>query len=367
MTLEDTEVLGSGCPGGVDCGPTTLALGVNNLHAFIVRSGVAYDKALGAGGWSPAASTDWASLGGPPAGAGTGIVNKISASTWGSGRIDLVARTNTNRLLTKSFMPGSGWAPAQTAWYDMGPMPNGTVGDASPKIVSWGPNRLDIFYRTLNGTIHQKTYTPDGWSAWAPLGGNCVDEPAIVSWGLGRLDLFCVNKDTSQLQIKSYSNGGWGIGYNLGAAVTGIPSVTTWGVNRLDIFVRQASSTSSRILFKTFNGEWSPPINGGFHDMGVIPGGLPLGPSSVSWGPGRLDVFVNDFNNNEILGKTFSNNAWQPSQTGWYKVASTSMPFYGPSVASWGPNRIDVFASTFANKVVHKYWNGGPTWLPVVP
>jgi len=78
----------------------------------------------------------------------------------------------------------------------------------------------------------------------------------------------------------------------------------------------------------------------------------------ASWGPNRLDIFGLG-TDNQMFHKAW-NGAWHPSPTGWEPLGGVfNSP---PAVASWGPNRLDIFGLGTDNQMFHKAWNGA--WHP---
>jgi ABC-type taurine transport system substrate-binding protein len=88
----------------------------------------------------------------------------------------------------------------------------GGVCSCSPKVASWGPNRLDIFVTGTDSALYHKWF--DG-AAWGPsltdyeyMGGVIQGEPKVVSWGPSRLDVFVTGTD-SALYHKRFDGAGW--------------------------------------------------------------------------------------------------------------------------------------------------------------
>ncbi len=83
--------------------------------------------------------------------------------------------------------------------------------------------------------------------------------------------------------------------------------------------------------------------------------------ASVSWGPGRLDLFVLDINNH--LQHLWSNDGGVTMFGGddWGAGPSGYTLFGSPTVASWGPFHLDVFSLgrtlSGTTKLWHKMWN----------
>jgi hypothetical protein len=91
-----------------------------------------------------------------------------------------------------------------------------------------------------------------------------------------------------------------------------------------------------------WNGSW-----GGWQDLG---GTLTSAPAVASWGPNRLDVFVRG-QDDGLWHKSWNGTKWsdwdQPI-TGKFQGA--------PAAVSWGPDRIDVFVRGMDNHVGHAWW-----------
>jgi len=166
-------------------------------------------------------------------------------------------------------------------------------------VVSWGPNRLDIFVTATDGNIYIKSWTGTGWVPsqldWNPMGspiadGKVLGPPKVVSWGPGRLDIFVRGAD-GQLYIKSWTGSAWvpsQLGWNPPGSPNGVvaqePAVVSWASNRLDIF---ATGTDNNLYIKSWTGtEWVPSQLGWASLADVAPG-LPSGDVSIAVG-GRV-------------------------------------------------------------------------------
>jgi hypothetical protein len=113
--------------------------------------------------------------------------------------------------------------------------------------------------------------------------------------------------------------------------------------------------------------------NGGLLPTGAIPGALTslrtklgkrwqnLGgeitapPAVASWGPNRLDIFVRG-ESGRVFHKAWSGSAWDPHGTRWQNLGGEILG--PPAVVSWGPNRLDVFVRGESGAVFHKAWSG---------
>lgn len=83
----------------------------------------------------------------------------------------------------------------------------------------------------------------------------------------------------------------------------------------------------------------------------TLGGTLSSGPGVASWGPNRIDLFARD-NNNALIHSWWNGAAY----SGWESLGGVITS--DPAAVSWGPNRIDVFARGQDNALWHKWWNG---------
>lgn len=85
-----------------------------------------------------------------------------------------------------------------------------------------------------------------------------------------------------------------------------------------------------------------------WEDLGGI---LTSGPAVASWAPNRLDVFGRG-QNNALWHKWWDGSRWSE----WEDLGGVLTS--SPAAVSWGPNRIDVFGRGQNNALWHKWWNG---------
>lgn len=85
-----------------------------------------------------------------------------------------------------------------------------------------------------------------------------------------------------------------------------------------------------------------------WEDLGGV---LTSAPTVASWQPNRLDVFVRG-TDNALYHKWWDGSRWLD----WESLGGVlTSP---PGAVSWGPNRIDVFARGTDNTLFHKWWDG---------
>ncbi|MEY2402792.1 MAG: hypothetical protein QOD38_343, partial [Acidimicrobiaceae bacterium] len=172
------------------------------------------------------------------------VLGAPDLATWGSGRVDLVARGTDNAVWLRTFN-GSTWGN----WINLG----GVVIDA-PTIVSWGTNRLDVF---ATGTDHQlyHAWSTNGtnWVGWEPLGGILTSGPDASSWGPNRLDVVVRGID-GQVWHRFF-NGQWIAWDPLGGQIRGGPASASPQTDRYDVVVR---GTDDHVYIRSWNGaQWS--------------------------------------------------------------------------------------------------------------
>jgi hypothetical protein len=68
-------------------------------------------------------------------------------------------------------------------------------------------NQLDVFGRGQDNSLWLNSWTGSNWTGWQWLGGELTSSPDVVSWGPGRLDIFYRGPDTSMRH--SWYNNGW--------------------------------------------------------------------------------------------------------------------------------------------------------------
>jgi hypothetical protein len=223
--------------------------------------------------------------------------------------------------------------------------------------VSWEAPRADIFGRAPDSSIWHKYDTGNG--EWQPPSGfervpaTAAGAVEAVSWGPNRFDLFYPSNDGG-IAHKYWDGHQWGpsfeseenLGGDLWKKTEGI-AVSSWGENRLDVV---AKGSNSNYIHKAWTGSDWYPSGTDWEDLGGGPFDSP--PATVSWGPGRLDVFGN--RNGTVRHRYWNSDHWSE----WEDFDGG--PFKGEIAAtSWGPNRFDVWAiNKEDHQLNHKFWDG---------
>lgn len=206
--------------------------------------------------------------------------------------------------------------------------------------VSWGPGRVDLFARGVDGTLEHKYYN-GRWSQWQSLGGVIVGAPAASTWGAGRIDVFTRGTDNA-VHHMSFSSNTWSAWESLGGATNAAPAAASWGANRIDVFVR---GTNNAMYHKWFTGgAWSASWEA---DGGTFS----TAPAVAAWGVNRLDVFGAG-TSGAMYHRAWNGSAW----SGWVSMGGSVHS--APSVASWASGRLDVFYRGSDNSLQHMYYAG---------
>src|SRR6266850_1617497 len=261
----------------------------------------------------------------------------IAASTRGLNKIDLFWIDTSGNLKWKPF--DSGWIPTTSLG-----KPSRVTLAGRPASVSWNSDRIDVFVRATNNTLWQKYFTGGAWvSDWVPIHGVSVaSSPAVASWAENRLDVFVKGTDGKGSDIALWHlwyDGGWGDWESLGGSPlfpASAPAAVSWGYGRIDVFVQ---GPGNHVYHKWYDqsgqAEWQPGVEEAWENLG---GTITGDPGVASWGPGRLDVFGRGPDGK--MRHRWYDNIWLDS---WINTGITH-PNCEASAVSWGPGRVDVFS-----------------------
>jgi hypothetical protein len=284
----------------------------------------------------------------------------ICAAAWAPNRLDIFSIGTGDQALYHKAWDGHAWWPTISGWESLG----GKFNAFRPCVVAWGPNRLDVF--AMGDTpfeLYHKAWDGQKWSpsqtAWENLGGTICSGPCVAAWGPNRLDVFAVGGTApGPLFHLSWDGLGWTPWEDLGGQfLNNTPCVTSWGSNRLDVF---GVGADLGIYHKAWNGSsWLPGVNN-WESLGKPGGGCVTAPCVASWGPNRLDVFAVGKSDQALYHTSWNGQAWTP----WQNLGGQCVG--DPAVASWGPNRLDVFVVGAGDHALyHKQWDG-QQWLPSI-
>ncbi|MBD0372896.1 MAG: hypothetical protein ICV60_18775 [Pyrinomonadaceae bacterium] len=281
---------------------------------------------------------NWEDLGSPSA-----TIKLSSAPAVASNRLDVfVSATDnpaTGNPIWHKYWDRTDWSE----WVNMGGWAH-----SAPAAVASG-NRLDVFVRgkDVDGKycVYQKYWDGTKWSGWIGLGRPSTLEvtsaPAVASSAEGRMDLF-VRAGTAMWHKLWVAGAGWSEWENLGGYLTSAPAAISRLPNRIDCFVIGGQN----ILYWKFRSgnAWSA-----WYSLDKIgtprPFTITSNLSVASWGPNRLDVLARD--ERGALWQRTWNDHWGE----WKRVGGSFKE--GPGAFSWGPNRLDVFARSANDRLLH--------------
>jgi len=248
------------------------------------------------GQWS-----NWTLLGAP---SGSGSLSSLAVTTQGDGSLDLFALASnaipdpqTGEKLPADLFHRQ-WINSQWSdWENLGNSLSASVSinDKSMAVSSWGPGSLDVFVVGGDEAVWHQSFDNGQWLAWESLGGSVLQGLAAVSWGPGRIDVIACGK-LDDVWHKWYDNSQWsgdlgGTNWesweeqSLGDLAASAPALSSWGPGRLDVYV---DGMDASLLHKWYdNGQWSSgPDTGEVWESLSNPPVSSLGssgPASVSW------------------------------------------------------------------------------------
>jgi hypothetical protein len=229
-------------------------------------------------------------------------------------------------------------------------------GPSRGQVISWQPGRLDLFERASgsNGLWHE--WYQGSWGGpevKAPPGTGLASDAVAVSWAPGRLDAFGTGSDG--FLYHWWFDGAWhseSLG-NPGSSLVGQVSAVSWGPNRIDVAVRTSSTVWHRWWDGNVSTTWSAWENHGNPGVGIGD------PTLVSWAPGRLDIFAVGAD-----GKLY--HQWWPG--GWFTTwegptdPGATLSVGAPAVVAWAANRLDIVVVDVQNCALWHRWYGSTGW-----
>ncbi|KAL8753140.1 MAG: hypothetical protein Q9184_005514 [Pyrenodesmia sp. 2 TL-2023] len=99
-------------------------------------------------------------------------VSGVDVASWAANRFDVVSRRRYAGNYRYKYYDGESWQPSILGWYDRGP---NLTFDSEPSVVSWAPNRIDIFGQTPYDEWCHQAWTGSEWypgsTEWEYLNG----------------------------------------------------------------------------------------------------------------------------------------------------------------------------------------------------
>ncbi len=135
----------------------------------------------------------------------------------------------------------------------------------------------------------------------------------------------------------------------LGSSPVGEPASVSWGPGRIDVFTR---GTDNHVYHQYYENGWSAP-----EDLG---GTVSSAPAVTSWAPGRLDLFARG-SAGDLVHRYYAN-GW----SSWESLSAPATLSSTPTATAWALGRLDVFARGSAGELVHRFYavqsNGWSGW-----
>lgn len=243
-----------------------------------------------------------------------------------------------------------------------GPISLGGVGTSNPVAIANADGRLEVFVKgTDNGLYHQWQTTPGGntWSGFFPLGGSAAGDPAVARNTNGKLQVVYRGGDNLLYTYAQTSQGSstWTTPQNLFGTLIADPAVGVNNDGRLEVFAVMSDNGLSHIWQTTAGSTtWSGWFGlGGFLD--------PVKPDVARNTDGLLQVFYREFG---MAGGGLAYVKQSPgSPGGWSNHTSLGSSLTTPpTVGINGDGRLEVFARAGDNTLQH-IWQTAPsgsTW-----
>jgi hypothetical protein len=273
------------------------------------------------------------------------------------------ADRNTYGIYHK-YWDGKNWSPGPTEWEALG----GTATRVPPVIVSWGPNRLDIFAIGPNDNLLHKAWDGAQWlpsrTEWENLGGICRSAPAVCCWGPNRLDIVVIGSDGG-LFHKAWDGTQWlpsRTGWEpLGGScdTSFAPRIVSHTPYTFDLFV--VGYNNHHLYTKRWAGIWNPSQ----YDWTDLGGNLTSAPAAVPADPANLYVYATGTEGaiwrKTLIGRSSPNwRDWEPlGGNAWGDPAAVMFPSVDdpPGIPGGSPRLVHIFvpgAGAGANHLYHQ-------------
>jgi hypothetical protein len=111
-----------------------------------------------------------------PVDIGGSYLTSDPSAAFRAGSVDVFYRggADSTTLICRRLDLGLGWLPEKPL--------AGKIITSSPAAVSWGGNRLDVFYRGGNAALGSQTDDGGGFGGGDDWGEQLTSSPAVTSW-----------------------------------------------------------------------------------------------------------------------------------------------------------------------------------------
>lgn len=243
--------------------------------------------------------------------------NGPAAASWSNGRLDMFFRT-ANGTIDQLLSTNGGTSFVHG-------LNIGGTATSKPAVASRAAGRLDVFVRGTDSALYVRSWNGTTWGGgWTKLDGVLASAPTAVSRDANHVDVF-TRGTNGQLYTLSWSPSGWGRWATLGGALTSAPAVASRGSSSLDVYVR---GTDDALHVRSWNGA-------GWGAWTKVGGKLTAPPGAVASDVGREHVLVRGTN-----GSLYAN-TYTTSWSGFRNVGGALTS--GPAAVSQASNEMDVF------------------------
>ena len=286
--------------------------------------------------------------------------SSISAISPGFNRMDVYG-VDDHGSVAHQYWDGYQWGPSWDKIEDLG-----GKFTSPPSAISPAEGRMEIFQVASNGSLMHKHYDGTAWqpsaTSFESLGGYWDVDTLLATTvnGANPIDIFGKASDSNSIYHKFWTGESWrprgDIAENLDDGVTEFasgPTAVSWGPNRTDVFVLDTDSKTKHQYWDgtTWLTQWE--------SLGDAQLSAP--PTAISWAANRLDLFGIDAKSGSLLHLFWDGSQWSAWED--FGTPSTDVTFLSVAATSWSKNRIDVVALGSDGAYYYTYWDG-TTWQP---
>ena len=267
-----------------------------------------------------------------------------AVASWGPYRLDVFWRGyGDDASIYRRSWDGS---VKRAAWSATGTL--GGATSSAPAVAAPASKRLDLFSRGLDNAVWHRRYDGSAWSAWSPLGGKTYASPAASGRrGTSIVDVFLRGSD-NEVYHRYRDAIGWSLGWvSIGAppgGATSAPAATSNATGKIDVFVRGGDAAIWRRTWTTSWGPWT--------SVGGVAGSAP---AVASRGTGRLDLFVRG-DDGQVYRSFDDGGGW----SAWSSLGGTTSS--APAAIATSANRIDLWARGSGGALQHNVWQSATGW-----
>lgn len=282
---------------------------------------------------------------------GDEAILSVGVSSWNSEVMDLFVRGTDNQLYYKWYTNSGGW---MQGYEQLG----GEITFSPAAVSGGGSDLIDVFVRGIGSSdgVYHKVWQGGVWSDWQRLGSMDTLSGPGVSWEPTRnLDVFVRGTDNA-LYVHQYNpNNGWVGPWPLDGQISSSPAAIALVNGPVHVFAR---GMDNALWHRWYDGGWPNWESLGGPLGGQISSDPESGPSVSSWGPQRLDVFVRG-TDNAVWHRCSDDGGVRWSD--WTSLGGVITS--APASISRAANQIDVFVRGSGNKLFHAWWDG-VAWHP---